>query len=170
FQYTEERKDRVVYLPGILNGDENNIFGPVITSNPASQTLTLRNVVHKGSQVQLEVMVQGATAVSHQIQVRLNGTFLDTIQLSGKLHQTNDFSVSDALLLEGDNTVTLTATGGSSDISCVDVTRLTYARAYRAVNDALNFSVTGYSSAQVTGFSSSQLRLIDITNPNAPVE
>jgi hypothetical protein len=89
--------------------------------------------------------------------------------LSGATHQTTDFSVSDALLVEGDNTVTLTATG-SSDISFVDLTRLTYARAYRAVNDALNFSVTGYSSAHVTGFSSSQLRVIDITNPNAPIE
>jgi len=49
FSYTEQRRDRVSYLPGILNGDDSNIFGPPIIANPVIQTLTLPNVVHNGA-------------------------------------------------------------------------------------------------------------------------
>jgi hypothetical protein len=170
FSYTEERRDRVSYLPGVLNGDEGNIFGPPITASPVTQTLTLNKVVHNGAGAQLEVAVQGLTIVEHQIQVQLNGTFVGTIELSGADHTVTAFSVSDALLVDGNNTVTLTAVGGQSDITCVDWTRLTYARAYVAVNDALNFTLAPNSSAQVVGFTSAQLRVIDITNPNVPIE
>ena len=170
FSYTEERRDRVSYLPGILNGDESNIFGPPITATPVTQTLTLQNVVHNGTGVRLEVAVQGLTLVAHQIQVQLNGTEVGIIELSGAAHTVTDFSVSDALLVEGDNTVTLTAVGAQSDITCVDWTQLTYQRAYVAVNDSLNFTVAPNSSAQVGGFSSSRLRVIEITNPRNAVE
>ena len=167
FLYTVESKERIDYFPGLLNGDGNNIFGQFIESVPANQTLTLQNIdTNSNAAAQLEVVIQGYTEADHHIQVQFNGSYVGTIDFSGMTNKSQTMAVSSALLREGANTVTLTATGGDLDFGAVDVMRITYAHTYRADNDSLSFSV-GNRSALVAGFSSAAIRVIDITNPNA---
>ncbi len=167
FLYTVESKERINYFPGLLNGDAGNIFGQFIESVPANQIVTLRNIdTNSSAAAQLEVVVQGYTEADHHIQVQFNGSYLGTIDFSGTANKSKTLTVGAALLKEGANTVTLTATGGDHDFGAVDVMRVIYAHAYRADNDSLSFSV-GSHSAAVSGFSSPAIRVIDITNPNA---
>jgi hypothetical protein len=115
------------------------------------------------------MVIQGFTEVDHQVQVQLNGSYVGTINFSGATHVSNTLPVSAALLREGANAVTLTATGGDSDISLVDALRMTYPHSYRADNDSLSFSV-GNRSASISGFSSAAIRVIDVTNPGTVQE
>jgi len=167
FAYTVESKERLEYLPGILNGDNDNIFGQAVTSDPVFQTLTLRNIyTETASAAQLEVVLQGLTDVNHVVQVQLNGSYVGTINFNGPTHLSTALTINNSLLREGDNTVTLTAAGVGYDISFVDVLRMTYAHTYRADHDSLSFRV-GNQSAFVTGFSSAAVRIVDVTDPGA---
>jgi len=170
FGMTVERADKLIYFSSLLNGEATNIFGPVITSNPATQNLTVNNLDTTSTQAQLSVTLQGATEVDHQVQVELNGSPVGVVTFTGRAHPTQNFSVSRSLLHEGVNEVKLSATGGDTDVSLIDAVALTYAHSYRADNNALRFSVPAGRTIVVNGFSSSAIRVIDITNPSAPSE
>ncbi|HXM48975.1 MAG TPA: C25 family cysteine peptidase [Pyrinomonadaceae bacterium] len=170
FLYTVESKERIDYFPGLLNGDGNNIFGQFIESVPANQTITLQNInANSNAPAQLEVVIQGYTEADHHILAQFNGSYVGTIDFSGMTNKSKTLPVNAALLKEGANFVTLTATGGDLDFGAVDVMRITYAHTYRADNDSLSFSV-GNRGAAVSGFSSAAIRVIDVTNPNAVFE
>lgn len=169
FLYTVESKERLIYLPGLLNGEANNIFGQILSTDPVTQNVSLQNVDAGAGGAQLEVVIQGFTEVAHQVQVQLNGTYVGTINFNGATHKSTTLPINGALLHEGSNVVTMTAAGGDSDLSLVDALRMTYAHSYRADNDSLSFSV-GNRAAFVTGFSSAAIRVIDVTNPGAVQE
>jgi hypothetical protein len=170
FLYTVESKERLIYLPGLLNGENNNIFGQFLSSDPVTQNLTLQNIdAAANAGAQLEVVLQGFTEVDHQVQVELNGSYVGTVSFSGVTHKSSTLPINGALLREGVNAVTMTAAGGDVDFSLVDVLRMTYAHSYRADNDSLSFSV-GTRSASVSGFTSASIRVIDVTNPGAVQE
>jgi len=170
FGMTVERADKLIYFSSLLNGEATNIFGPVITSSPATQNLTVNNLDTTSTQAQLSVTLQGATEVDHQVQVELNGSPVGVVTFTGRAHPTQNFSVSRTLLHEGTNEVKLSATGGDTDVSLIDAVSVTYAHSYRADNNALRFSVPAGRTIVVNGFSSSAIRLIDVTNPSTPSE
>jgi hypothetical protein len=139
FDYTVERKDRGVYYSSLLNGDTENFFGQVISTNPASQTLTVPNPdLTAAGPAKLEVAMQGVNMVYHQVTVKLNGTTLGMVQPStffGQNHAVQTFDVLPSLLLDGANTLTLTPTTCTPtcyDITIVDYARLTYPHTFRA--------------------------------------
>jgi hypothetical protein len=174
FDYTTERREKVLYFSNLLNGDAENIFGAPVLSEPVSQTLTVRNLdtdaATSGNQAQLEVALQGLTEGPHQVQLQINGAQVGTITFGGREHPVQKFSINRSLLREGDNAVSLLATAGDSDISLIDWIRLTYAHQYRADNNTLRFSVPGGQTVRVGGFTTPNVRVLDITNPNAPLE
>lgn len=166
FAYTIERRDRTVYFAALQNGDGNNFFGAVVTATPVSQTLNVSNLAPQaGGAATLELTLQGATAGAHNVRVQLNNQDIGTMILSDRENKTARLAVDQSTLAAGDNTLTLTAMNGDADVSAVDRVRLTYAHAYRADNDALRFSLNNRQGARVDGFTTSQVRVFDITNP-----
>ena len=171
FLYTTERREKLLYSSHLLNGDADNIFGAPVLSEPINQTLTVSKLDRdSSSQPQLEVALQGLTVQGHEVQVQFNGADVGTITFTGVEHPIAKFNVNRALLRDGDNQVSLVAINGDSDISFVDSIRLTYAHQYRADNNALGFSVPGGQTVRVSGFTSPNVRVIDVTNPSAPLE
>ena len=171
FLYTVERREKLLYSSHLLNGDVDNIFGAPVLSEPVTQTLNVSNLDRESSsQAQLEVELQGLTAQAHEVQVQFNGINSGTISFSGVEHPLVKFNLNRALLHDGANEVSLVARNGDSDISFIDSIRLTYAHKYRADNNALGFSVPGGQTVRVTGFSTPNIRVIDITNPSSPLE
>jgi autotransporter-associated beta strand protein len=171
FNMTTARRDKLVYFSGLLNGDGENIFGPPVTGDPLAQVLSVRNIDQEGpAQAQVSVTLQGLTAVDHVVDVQLNGHSLGTINFNGLGHPAQTFMAERAFLHEGNNTVTLTATNGDADVSLVDAVSLTYSHAYRADNNALRFSATAGQPIMVSGFTSSDIRVIDVTNPADPTD
>ncbi|HEY6231270.1 MAG TPA: C25 family cysteine peptidase [Pyrinomonadaceae bacterium] len=171
FLYTTERREKLVYSSHLLNGDASNIFGAPVLNQPVNQTLTVKNFAAESTaQAQLEIALQGLTSQAHQVQVELNGSVLGTVSFTASEHPVAKFDVNPALLHEGDNEVSLVAQNGGLDISFIDSIRLSYAHQYRADNNELAFSVPAGQTVRVSGFTSSNVRVIDVTDPNLPLE
>jgi hypothetical protein len=171
FSHTVERKDRTIYFSGLLNGDRENFFGAVIAGQPVEQTLTLTHVDPATTQsATLEIALQGVTSLAHRVTVFLNDNFVTDLQFDGRAAGVAKLAVAPALLKEGDNTLRLVAANGASDISLVDYLRLTYRHTFTADDDALMFTTSGNQLTTVTGFSAANLRVFDVTDPEAPQE
>ncbi|MBI1766694.1 MAG: putative Ig domain-containing protein [Acidobacteria bacterium] len=169
FRSTVERKDRIIYFSGLLNGEAENWFGPVISATGALQTLTTR-FVERNASATLELALQGVTDQTHAVNIEVNGRYLATMNFTGKAHPVQRFDVPGAWLLEGENEIKLLSAAGASDVNLVDAVRLTYARAYRADNDALSFSLSAGQSAFISGFSTPSLRLLKLNGNGAERE
>jgi hypothetical protein len=181
FAYTSERRDRTIYFSGLLNGETENFFGAVVTTQAVDQTLMIQHLDPKAADtVTLEVALQGVTDLpvssDHLVNVALNGVTVGALSFDGREHKVERMTVNAGLLQEGANTVTLTAAGGNSDVSLVDYIRLTYAHSYAADNDALICTATnttaikGSDGQTLSGFTSPLIRVIDITDPQMPIE
>src|SRR5262249_31328034 len=127
-----------------------------------------------GGGATLEVVLQGVTNVpdsgGHRVAIRVNGMVVGTLAFDGRDHVTKSFSVSGSVLTEGDNIITLASMNGESDVSLVDVLRLPYQRLLVANDDSLRFSASGGRAVTLTGFSSADIHVYDISDPSAVVE
>jgi hypothetical protein len=172
FLFTEERKDRWWYFAALLNGEESNLFGmPVRSRGPTNQLLTLRHVdPSPAGNAILEISLQGVTTASHRVKVSLNGAEVGEATFNGQSHHIFSVGVSQSVLEEGDNLVTLIALGGQQDVSVIDSIRLTYWHTYTAFENTLAFGATGGNQHTIGGFSHPNIHVMDITDPDAPSE
>jgi hypothetical protein len=171
FTQTVERRDRIIYFSGLLNGDKPNFFGDLILSQPLDQRLSLPNLYPATTQQAiLDITLQGVTGQAHRVAVQLNNNELGFIDFNGQNQGAARFALAHALLLEGVNTVRLTSLGGANDISLVDNIRISYQHRFVATNNVLNFFAPAGQQFTITNFSTPAIRVFDVTNPDAPVE
>lgn len=171
FAFAVERKDRLIYVSSLRNGEEENFFGAPIASQPLTQTLSIDNLQPAASQTSIvDVAIQGLTLVPHAVAVELNGNLLGTISFDGQQKGTARYTIPTSLLASGVNEVRFTRHGGATDISLVDSVRITYPRALAATNNALRYVAPGSQQTAVTGFTSPDVRVFDVTDPNSVVE
>ncbi|MEW6128233.1 MAG: C25 family cysteine peptidase [Acidobacteriota bacterium] len=171
FPYTVERKDRFIYFSGLRNGpDKENFFGSLIFNGATQQTLTLRNLADEPSATAvLEIALQGVTDSPHSVTARLNDVEIGSLNFVNQDANETKLVISHSLLREGVNQLTLTGQGGN-DLSLVNFIRLTYQHRYAADDNALRFSAIGGEQISLTGFTTPDIRVFDITNLNSPVE
>jgi hypothetical protein len=170
FPFTVERRDRVIYFSSLRNGDRENFFGPVISSEAVNQSLYIRNLDPSSVEpAALEITAQGVTAVAHRIKVMLNGAAVADLAFSGQALGVTRVSIPQSRLREGENVVTLLGSA-PNDISLVDHIRITYFHKYTADGDALKLSVKGSQQVTIDGFSNAAIRVFDVTDPNEVVE
>lgn len=168
FPFTVLLEDRTTYFAALLNGENNdNFFGAVITSDPTDQTLT---VIHRDTSsaqpLTLDLTLQGATDQQpHSVSVQFNGTNVGTFNFYGEILAEQSFSVDPSLVLDGANTVTLTAMDGDNDVSLVQSIQLQYLHTYTADSDWLRATANSGSDLLISGFANSSIRVFDISNP-----
>jgi hypothetical protein len=161
-----ELKERTFYFAALKNGEKENFFGSVISTEPVDQLLTVPHPdLSSPEDALLEVVLQGVTDSTHQIKIMLNYVEVGELGFSRQVRGAVEIQVPYDLLLEGDNIVTLTAQGGAIDVSLVDKIRLTYWRKYTADEDFLQFKANGGEWLSIGGFSSSEIQVVDITDP-----
>ncbi len=168
FPFTVIREDRVGYFAALLNGENNdNFFGPSVTSDPVDQSLLVAHYDAASSQpVTLDVALQGVTdAQEHRVSVQFNGSNVGEVDFYGMVPAAQTFSIDPSLLLSGSNTVTLTALEGDFDVSVVKSVALHYPHTYAADSDWLRATAPSGSSLQISGFSNPQIRAFDISDP-----
>jgi len=165
FNYSVERRDRTVYFSSLRNGERENFFGPVVGRDAITQSLALQRIDKSATtQAQVEVSLQGVSALPHRVWVYANGTFAGEIPFNGQELRVSSFAVPVSLLKEGDNEVRLAAQGGPLDISLIDYIRISYPHTFSAEADQLRFPATAGVAVTVDGFSSSAIRVFDVTN------
>ncbi len=167
FAYTVERKDRTLYFSALRNGEAENFFGPVVSSEQVNQSVNIQRLA--AGAASLEVALQGVTLAQHHVRVLLNGTDAGFVDFSGQARGVGRFQVSQSRLREGENTVSFIG-AGQTDVCLLEYVRITYQHAYTAENNSLRFTATGKQMASVNGFASTQIRAMDMTDPAAVVE
>lgn len=175
FLLTVERRDREVYFAALNNGDAENFFGPIVSTAPLNQVLTLRNLDTSQPSAALEVSLQGVSDNSsnpadHRVRILLNGSLIGDLVFDGQTLKTARFNISASRLREGENTVTLSAVNGDADVSLVNYVRITYPHTFVADNNYLEMVVPAGKTLRVSGFSGADVRVVDITNPELPQE
>ncbi len=164
FGVTVERKDRAIYVPGLLNGDESNWFGAVI--GRSSQTVQNLNVfnVDGQSKTHLSIKMQGIGAANHSVSVKFNDAELGTVEFSGMENKQFEFDLPAGAVREGVNDVRLQANGESNDFSLVDAISISYNRGYTAHENRLRFTVPANQSARINGFGNADISVYELGN------
>jgi len=125
---------------------------------------------------QLSVLLYGATddpliPSEHQAIVRWNGVEIGSTVWDGVGDHAVSFPVNAAALNAGANTVEIEAVlggGVSNSLFFIDSFDLEYSRSHHAVGDSLHFGGGG-GVLSVDGFSSAEIRVLDISTLSAPV-
>ncbi len=162
------KKDRRFYIPEIQNGDLDNYFGLFVVSDPsATERITLAGVDPQGPDALLRIDLQGYTYMAHSVRVVINGNDVGVFTGSGVGPFGGDFIVPQNLLVEGVNSITLTAFT-TTDFSFFDSATITYSRRYAADQNRLSFHTPGYRKVDLTGFTSPNIRVFDTTRDGDP--
>jgi hypothetical protein len=124
-------------------------------------TLSLPGALSTGA---LTIRLYSPYDMEHATTVYLNGTPIGTATWSGIGWTQSEFS--DLALLEGANTVSLLCEG-ALDKTVVDWFSVDYERGFEAVAERLKFSHPSGYRYQISGFSTSDAELYDISDPAA---
>ena len=166
FPHTVQIKERIIYIAALKNGDTENFFGAVVTPEGADQILNITNLdPSPPGNALLEVALQGLTSAAHRVKIFLNDDEVTEMRFDGMVRKVMRCALPQSWLLEGENLVSLVAQGGEEDVSAVDFIRLTYWHTYTAEQDTLRFSSSPGRQVAINGFTSSNIRVADITNP-----
>ncbi len=168
---TVELQQHTIYFAALITSNGQNFFGALVSPTPVEQVLNTLNLDSRSSlESQLEVVLQGViTGFPHNVAVTLNGTTVGNVEFTGQGKGRLTVTLPAGLLLNGSNTVTLTAQNGDYDTSLVEFIRITYPHRYVADSDALNFTARAGDEVNVSGFTSAP-QVIDITDVNSPVQ
>ena len=168
FTQTLELKPRTTYFAALLRDNTDNFFGPLVSPTPDVETMNVADLAR--GEAQITVSLQGVTTgQQHDVTVMLNGSTLGDVTFSDQQEGSAEFAVPAGILLNGANSITLTAQQGSNDLSLVDTITLSFAHTYTAESDLLKFTAGAGQSIAISGFSRPPSRLVDITNPLRPV-
>jgi uncharacterized repeat protein (TIGR01451 family) len=128
-----------------------------------------------GGSASLRVRMLGATTIGrgrdHHVVVRLNGTAIGEQAWAGIGIREMAFAFDQALLVDGDNTVEITALLDplvQYSTVYLDSFDLSYVRRLAAVCDRLAFRTLPAGTVAVDGFSAPGLKVFDISVPAAP--
>jgi hypothetical protein len=168
-----EVRPRTIYFAALLNGDDENFFGPLINTTPVDQSLELKNIDAASSEdALLEIGVQGVTDLAdqnpdHLIHVKLNGLDVGSFTYDGRSGAIHSFSIPHSWLMENSNVISLSS-GSDQDFSLVDFVRIRYRRNLIADAGRLKVDVPGNSNVRIDGFSSQDIRVLETTSSDAP--
>lgn len=169
FTQTLELKPKTTYFAALLREDTDNFFGPLVSPTPDVETINVTDLA--GGEAQLTISLQGVTTgQQHDVTVMLNGSTLGDVTFADQQAGSAEFAVPAGILLNGPNSITLTAQQGANDLSLVDTITLSFAHTYTAESNLLKFTAGAGQSIAISGFTQPPTRLVDITNPLRPME
>ena len=164
FQNIAQRKDRTTYVSAILNGDAENWFGAIVSPTvQTTQDLTVYNPNELGGGAHLSVKLQGLSMSLHSVSVKFNDIELGPVEFVAQNNRQFEFDLPMSAVLDGVNQVKLQSQG-SGDVSLVDSVTLSYSRKYTANNNRLRFTVPAGQPVRVNGFTTRDIRLLEIRN------
>lgn len=156
-------KERNTYVNQVINGDLENYWGRVIASGGTTLNFSLTGVDQTPGDRGLTIAFQGYTFTAHNIELTLNGNVLAPAAFSGRLPNSKTYTIPANYLVEGTNSLQMKA-AAAGDLSLFNSVKVDFPRSFKAVNDQLNFYTDNYRKAQLSGFTSGNVRVFDVTN------
>ena len=172
FAFTVEFAPRTTYYSALTSANGYNFFGPLVSSTALDETIQVPHFDSTSTEsAKLDVILQGVIlGVPHDVTVTLNGTSLGDVTFTGEAKGTLDLTLPPGALQEGANTITLTSQNGEYDYSLLQSIRITYPHTYAADSNELTFTARPGEELSLTGFTQSSVAVVDITDPNQPVQ
>jgi len=171
FPFTVEWKPRTTYFAALITQNSDNFFGPLVSETPLDQGIRTPHLDQTSTAAaKLEVVLQGILlGLPHDVAIALNGTSVGNLVFTGQKKGRLSVNLPPGLLLDGTNTLTLTAQGGPYDTSLVDYVRIEYRHSYVADSDKLKFTGRAGAELKIAGFENPPAAVLDITDPDQPV-
>jgi len=116
----------------------------------------------------LRLSLLGASTGAHLLAVTVNGTPIGTCAYTGQVPYTCTLAIP--ALVDGDNEVALSSQGTAPDFSALGTVSIEYDHPYTADQDALTLTAPSGTRVTLTGFSRSDVRVVDLTDPASPIE
>jgi len=160
-------KERTSYVNAILNGSASNFWGRVVFSSATTIPFNLTGIDRSRAEVSMVIFMQGYSFSAHSISVALNGTPIGTMTAFGRTPYGSTFTIPTSLLQDGSNGLTLQSSS-SADTNLFDQFSLDFSRKYIAANGQLAFYTDNYRGVKLSGFSSSNVRVLDLTYDGSP--
>jgi hypothetical protein len=172
FPYAVELRQHTTYFAALTTRSGDNFFGALVSPTAVDQMLNLPHLDKTSIEVAtLDIVLQGViVGFPHDVAVAVNGTTLGNVTFTGQDKGRFHMDLPAGLLQDWSNTVTLTAQNGTYDISLVEHIRIVYPHAYVADSDELKFAGRAGEEIKVTGFKSAPATVLDLTDPNRPVQ
>ncbi|HLO65432.1 MAG TPA: C25 family cysteine peptidase [Holophaga sp.] len=173
--HVEENHTLWGLTPGLPDADP--WFWAKLTA-PATRSLPFTLPGLDAGAATLKVRIQGKSSTGpspdHHVAVALNGVALGDLRWTGTAATVQPLDIPPGVLAAGANTLVLTLpgdTGAVVDQVLLDWFEVTYPRPLAASSGALGFAVPGGAAGpvKVAGLPAGDLRLLDITDPAAPV-
>lgn len=162
-------KERTLFTDTIINGAAENYFGRTLPTNTTiSLPVAITGIDPTGPNATIDIRLQGLNVTNHNVEVSVNGMELAPIKYSFIRPFSATYSVPASILVEGVNDFQFKSTG-ANDFSFFDSLTIWYRRRYLAENNAFAFYTKGQESAKLEGFTSSNIRVFDITKVDEPV-
>jgi|GEM_PF-802447 len=167
---TAKKSEKSIYMSAVLNGPASNFYGtPVINTAPSSTTFVLPNLdTTNAGNATVTVTMHGFTDRSHTIQLLLNGHTLGTLSGFGlQQDMTGVYSVPVSFLLDGNNTLTFTASaasGGISDVDLFDNISVQFPQKSKAYQNVATIATPGRRKIALDGFSAPTTSTVTIKN------
>ncbi|HSY38143.1 MAG TPA: C25 family cysteine peptidase, partial [Polyangia bacterium] len=160
-------RQRTNYFAALKNGDASNFFGDIVGPGGVTESVTVTHV--DGAQsAGLQVVLQGVTTGNHQVAISLDGQPVGVCAFAGQASQT--CALSPVGVREGANDVLLVGQGDSPDTSLVASVEIDYQHLFVADGNALSLTAPPATPITIAGFSSPDVRVMDVTDPTRPIE
>ena len=160
-------RQRTNYFAALKNGDASNFFGDLVGTSGVTESVTVTHI--DGSQAAgLQVVLQGVTAGNHQVAISLDGQPVGVCAFAGQASQT--CAISPVSVREGANDVLLVGQGDSPDVSLVAGVEIDYQHLFVADGNSLSLTAPPATPIAIAGFSSPDVRVMDVTDPTRPIE
>jgi hypothetical protein len=152
------------------------VWDYMVAGDPQLQTkvfdLPVQAVAEGGKlMVNLRGLSQSGVANEHFVRVNLNGQPIGQDTWDGTEPRQASFDLPEGLLLEGNNTVEITAElqgGTPHSYVAVDSFDISYKRFYKAFSDRLALRGDNSAEVVVNGFSSARIWVFDLSNKGIP--
>lgn len=164
YAQTFEFRERTIYANQVINGDEENFWGRVVGSTATTLTFNLSGIDPNSGDRPMFISLMGYSLTPHNVNITLNGNPLPPITGTGRQIISNEYLIPVSYLVEGTNTLQMVSNGASGDLSLFDRIRIDFPRSYKAISDQLEFYTENYRAARLSGFSSPNIRVFDVTN------
>jgi hypothetical protein len=161
-------KERKTFTETVINGAAENYFGRTLApNNTVTLPVTLSGIDPSGPNVTIDIKLQGVNVTNHIVEVSVNGIALGQIKYSFIRPFSATYSVPAASLVDGVNNIQFRATG-ANDFNWFDSVTVWYQRRFISENNAFGFYTKDQEASRLEGFSSSNIRVFDVTDADAP--
>jgi hypothetical protein len=130
---------------------------------------TLSGVDFTVPQAQMELKFQGLSFTPHNVSVTLNGEILAAATGNSQNSFSASYTIPTSHLREGANSLVFRETAPTFASTLFDTVKISFNRKHLAAQDRLRFYTDNYRLSRLTGFSSSSVRVFDITDETAPI-